>query len=186
MTNKALSTLDVLNKTSLQNLCRERRLATTGTKETLKNSPKNWMTENGVSSLFPEASAKVQQANGDTSNSLVVDGLVTLWKDVRVWILALRANPDDTSYMALETFQFHARLQMCYYFHTDYKMDCPEEVDQKVTTCQGPSEVTECGAEDAHDFLISISSQWMSPLTSMSLFITAINSWRDKLPAHGK
>lgn len=51
MADKTLSTLDVLNKTSLQNLCREKRLATTGTKETLKNSLKNWMTENGVSSL---------------------------------------------------------------------------------------------------------------------------------------
>ena len=51
MTNKTLSTLDVLNKTSLQNLCRERRLPTTGTKETLKNSLKTWMEENGVSSL---------------------------------------------------------------------------------------------------------------------------------------
>ena len=51
MTNKTLSTLDVLNKTSLQNLCKERGLATTGTKETLKNSLNNWMQENGVSSL---------------------------------------------------------------------------------------------------------------------------------------
>ena len=51
MTNKTLSTLDVLNKTSLQNSCRERRLPTTGTKETLKNSLKTWMEENGVSSL---------------------------------------------------------------------------------------------------------------------------------------
>jgi len=51
MTNKTLSSLDVLNKTSLQNVCGKRGLATTGTKETLKNNLKSWMKENGVSSL---------------------------------------------------------------------------------------------------------------------------------------
>ena len=51
MQDKSLSTLDVLNKTSLVNLCRERGLPTTGTKDTLKNYLKDWMKKNGVSSL---------------------------------------------------------------------------------------------------------------------------------------
>lgn len=51
MHDKSLSTLDVLNKTSLARLCRERDLPTSGKKETLKSHLKDWMKKNGVSSL---------------------------------------------------------------------------------------------------------------------------------------
>ena len=51
MTNKTLSTLDMLNKTSLMNLGKERDLPTSGTKEALKSNLKDWMKKNGVHSL---------------------------------------------------------------------------------------------------------------------------------------
>ena len=51
MQNKNLSSLDVLNKSSLVNLCKERDLPTAGSKDVLKNSLKDWMKKKGVRSL---------------------------------------------------------------------------------------------------------------------------------------
>lgn len=51
MADRSLSRLDMLNKTSLVKLCKERNLPISGTKEVLKNYLKDWMKKNGVSSL---------------------------------------------------------------------------------------------------------------------------------------
>ena len=47
MEDKTLSTLDVLNKSCLVNLCKQKGLPTSGTKQILKD----WMKKNGVTSL---------------------------------------------------------------------------------------------------------------------------------------
>jgi len=94
MQDKSLSTLDVLNKTSLVNICRERGLPITGIKDTLKNYLKDWMKKNGVSSLSPEAS-NIPDPNSNNSQACL--------------IVALRANPEDANYTTPETFHHHAR-----------------------------------------------------------------------------
>ena len=51
MEDKTLSTLDVLNKSCLVNLCKQKGLPTSGTKQILKSHLKDWMKKNGVTSL---------------------------------------------------------------------------------------------------------------------------------------
>ncbi|XP_068690075.1 uncharacterized protein [Montipora foliosa] len=124
MTNKTLSTLDILNKTSLMNLCKERDLPTSGTKEALKSNLKDWMKKNGVHSLASKTlpyssfsmmnrctdpSNRVQPDNTNPQTSLIVDKLVLLWKDFSTLMMALRANPGDEAYMLPDNFHERGR-----------------------------------------------------------------------------
>lgn len=58
---------------------------------------------------FPAASNVPDPNSNDSQTCLKVDKLVDLWKDFHTLMLALRANPEDDTYMSPQTFHHHAR-----------------------------------------------------------------------------